>query len=383
MCARRRSRCPTCPARRRPSRRHRRRRAAAAQTAAAAGGGVGGGGGGSKPERRGASGLAFDASNPPAADLVGFMPLRGEYDTEWEDEYEKYIADVEFLPTDTPDERAHKLQVLAAYNRILDERQRRRDFVQAHEVIERAARHHSMDRRLSREERQFRVASRPYAQHTSVDEHEGLMKATLKEAALRKRAEHLVACASAGIKSINEANTLWRQALAEDEHLGGNKPSGPSSRSSLGGQGAGGGGHGGGGGGGGLIGELDAIGALVPAALPPPPPPGSKPQKKLSDIRAHRPSTPPPPPPPPPPEVWRHGWHRRRAGQPAAARARQARRLPRALAASAAPLAAQASMRCCPPSRCRRRRSSRRTRRGRASRSASRPLSTWPASASS
>ena len=376
---RRRSCCPTCPACRRPSRRHRRRWAAAPRLAAA-GGGVGGGGGGSKPERRGASGLAFDASNLPAADLVGFMPLRGEYDTEWEDEYEKYIADVEFLPTDTPDERAHKLQVLAAYNRILDERQRRRDFVQAHEVIERAARHHSMDRRLSREERQFRVASRPYAQHTSVDEHEGLMKATLKEAALRKRAEHLVACASAGIKSINEANTLWRQALAEDEHLGGNKPSGPSSRSSLGGQGAGGGGHGGA-----AAAEVSSA-SWTPSArcaggAPPPPPPGSAAEEAVRYPRAPASITPPPPPPPPPPEVWRHGWHRR--GPAGRRRARQARRLPRALAASAAPLAAQASMRCCPPSRCRRRRSSRRTRRGRASRSASRPLSTWPASASS
>ena len=35
-----------------------------------------------KAERRGASGLVLDGTSVPACDLVGYMPLRGEYDTE-------------------------------------------------------------------------------------------------------------------------------------------------------------------------------------------------------------------------------------------------------------------------------------------------------------
>ena len=44
-----------------------------------------------------------------------------------------------------------------------------------------------MDRRLTREERAFRTAMRPYAPHTTPDSHEDLIKSALKETALRRR----------------------------------------------------------------------------------------------------------------------------------------------------------------------------------------------------
>jgi transcriptional adapter 2-alpha len=106
-----------------------------------------------KQERRGASGLLLDSSGCAPADLVGYMPLRGEYDTEYEHEAELQICEIEVTGAETADEREAKLVLLRAYNKTLDERQRRRDFVQRHEIIERAARHHALDRRLSREER--------------------------------------------------------------------------------------------------------------------------------------------------------------------------------------------------------------------------------------
>ena len=41
-----------------------------------------------KKETRGASGLIIEGNETPAADLVGYMPLRGEFDTEWENDAE-------------------------------------------------------------------------------------------------------------------------------------------------------------------------------------------------------------------------------------------------------------------------------------------------------
>ena len=199
--------------------------ASGATSGATSGGGVvvGGGGGGGrpkdkpKPERRGASGLIIDGSAPPAADLVGFMPLRGEYDTEWQNEAELRIAEIEFLATDSSEEHESKMRMLREYNRALDERQRRRDFVQAHDLIERAARQHAIDRRITHEERSFRTAMRPYAPYVSTDEHETLIADLLREATLRKRIEHLLECAAAGVVSSAEADSRWRRRLA-DEH---------------------------------------------------------------------------------------------------------------------------------------------------------------------
>lgn len=37
-------------------------------------------------ERRGASGMVMQAGQIEAADMVGYMPLRAEYDSEWENE---------------------------------------------------------------------------------------------------------------------------------------------------------------------------------------------------------------------------------------------------------------------------------------------------------
>jgi transcriptional adapter 2-alpha len=123
-------------------------------------------------QKRGASGQVLADGQVATADLVGYMPLRGEYDTEWENDAELAICEIEISGAETADELQEKLTQLHAYNKQLDERQRRRDFVQKHDLQERMARHHAMDRRLSREERQFRTAMRPYAQRTSVEDHE-------------------------------------------------------------------------------------------------------------------------------------------------------------------------------------------------------------------
>ena len=186
-------------------------------------------------EKRGASGMVLDSSRCCAADLVGYMPLRGEYDTEWENEAELQIAEIEMNPADPSEEYDRNLQLLLTYCTQLDERQRRRDFVQKFDIIERAARHHGLDRRLTREERSFRTAMRPYAQHMSVDDHEALVKSSLRETTLRRRVAHFRACEAAGIRDLHEANALWRQILAEEESATAVKPGGTSSRSGGGG----------------------------------------------------------------------------------------------------------------------------------------------------
>jgi len=65
---------------------------------------------------------------------------------------------------------------------------------------------------------------------TTPDSHEALIKSALRETTRRRRAQHLRACVQAGIKSLPEADALFRQTQLEEES-GHGKPSGPSSRS--------------------------------------------------------------------------------------------------------------------------------------------------------
>jgi hypothetical protein len=66
----------------------------------------------------------------PGSDLPGFIPLREDFDVEYENDAELMLADMEFLPhEDHPSERELKLQVVHIYNSKLRERNMRKRFV--------------------------------------------------------------------------------------------------------------------------------------------------------------------------------------------------------------------------------------------------------------
>ena len=87
--------------------------------------------------------------------------------------------------------------------------------MQRHDLIERAARQHTLDRKRTTEERTFRAAMRPYAPHTSPEEHEDLVTDLLREAMLRKRAEHLLACKAAEL-SAAQSKLVWERRIFEE-----------------------------------------------------------------------------------------------------------------------------------------------------------------------
>lgn len=60
------------------------------------------------------------------AEVTGFSWKRQEFDHDWDNEAEAPVAELEFTEADTEASRALKLQVVRAYNRRLDERERRR-----------------------------------------------------------------------------------------------------------------------------------------------------------------------------------------------------------------------------------------------------------------
>ena len=61
--------------------------------------------------------------------VSGYMPLRGDFDVEHDNDAELILADMEFSPEDHESERELKLKIIEIYNSKLDERERRKKFV--------------------------------------------------------------------------------------------------------------------------------------------------------------------------------------------------------------------------------------------------------------
>lgn len=65
----------------------------------------------------------------PGAEIAGFMPLRGDFDIEFNNDAEDLLVDMEFNKDDTAAEVEMKLQVIGIYNTKLAERNERKKFV--------------------------------------------------------------------------------------------------------------------------------------------------------------------------------------------------------------------------------------------------------------
>ena len=62
-------------------------------------------------------------------DIIGFMPLRKEFDYEYDNDAEQLLAEMEFTEEDSENDRKIKFSVLEIYNRKLKEREKRKEFV--------------------------------------------------------------------------------------------------------------------------------------------------------------------------------------------------------------------------------------------------------------
>ena len=64
----------------------------------------------------------------PGGDLPGYLPLREDFDVEFDNDAENILADLEFADDDHPSEKELKIQIVQIYNKKLDERNLRKRF---------------------------------------------------------------------------------------------------------------------------------------------------------------------------------------------------------------------------------------------------------------
>ncbi|KAK6932847.1 SANT/Myb domain [Dillenia turbinata] len=152
---------------------------------------------------------------PSLVELSGYNPKRQEFDTEYDNEAEQTLADMEFKDTDTEEERELKRRVLRIYSKRLDERKRRKDF-----ILERNLLYPSeFEKGLSPEERELCRRYDRFMRFQSKEDHEELLRTVIQEYRIKKRLGDLGEAQAAGCTTRSQATRyleLKRKKEAEE-----------------------------------------------------------------------------------------------------------------------------------------------------------------------
>lgn len=112
--------------------------------------------------------------------LVGYMPKWKDFETEYDEDAETRVCEMEFSEDDPEDEVKLKLQVLEHYNAWLDERNRRKKFVIEWNLLD-LKKIQKNEWKLSKEERDIVNSMKIFAWFQSKEEHDKLVNRLLKE----------------------------------------------------------------------------------------------------------------------------------------------------------------------------------------------------------
>lgn len=151
-------------------------------------------------------------------ELAGYMPLRGDFDVEYDNDAEVILSDMEFAEDDSPTERALKLKVIEIYNSKLDERARRKQFVIEHGLLD-YKKHLQVERRRPKEEREIIAQMRPFARFHTRQEHEELIQGLITAMRLQKQIVLLQEYRRNGIKTLAEAELYEQEKKKRETEL--------------------------------------------------------------------------------------------------------------------------------------------------------------------
>lgn len=98
-----------------------------------------------------------------------------DFDTEWENDCELTLADMEFKEEDTKWERDLKLKVIEIYNSKLDGRQERKDFILQRGLLERK------EKKRNKDEREQYNNMRVFARFHTKEEHEAYVQGLISQ----------------------------------------------------------------------------------------------------------------------------------------------------------------------------------------------------------
>lgn len=154
-------------------------------------------------------------SAPVNSDLAGYMPMRGEFEAEYDNTAEFIIKDLSFDDDDTSEEREAKLKLLEIYNWKLDRRAERRKF-----VLERGLhdlkKQQALERKRTKEEREMYNKMRKFLQLMSNEDFEQFIKNLVIEKQLKERIQLLQKHRRLGIRTLTEGEAYEKEKRRRD-----------------------------------------------------------------------------------------------------------------------------------------------------------------------
>lgn len=160
---------------------------------------------------------AEDIKKLPGAEMAGYMPRRGDFDLEWENDADTLLEDMEFSPNDSAEDRAIKIRVIEIYNSKLDEREKRKQFLIDHDLLDYRKKQRE-DRKLPADERDLVNRMRLFARFHSAEEHQKLIDDLLKAKRLRKEIARLQMYQRMGFTSLLDVERFELDRNRRESH---------------------------------------------------------------------------------------------------------------------------------------------------------------------
>mmetsp|Transcript_2273 Transcript_2273/g.2550 ORF Transcript_2273/g.2550 Transcript_2273/m.2550 type:complete len:464 (+) Transcript_2273:35-1426(+) len=155
------------------------------------------------------------ASVPVVPELSGWMPLRHEFEYEWDNEAEKTVKDIEFGPDDTEESEALKLKLLEIYNWRLEIRAKHREFVLKHKLHDTKKRQ-ADERKRTKSEKEMYGKVRKYVQVMDMSSLDKLYEGLVNENMLREKILKYQKYRSKGMRSVAEGEMMDTSSRSSD-----------------------------------------------------------------------------------------------------------------------------------------------------------------------
>ncbi|XP_073313030.1 transcriptional adapter ADA2b-like isoform X2 [Primulina huaijiensis] len=140
-------------------------------------------------------------------ELFGYNSKREDFEIEYDNDAETILADMEFKDSDTDTEHFLKRQMLHAYNRRLDERKQRKDFVLDRNLLI----SYPSEKDLTLDERELSGQLKVFTRFHSKEKHDELLRSVIEERRILKRIEDLQEARAAGCVTSSEAERYIEQ----------------------------------------------------------------------------------------------------------------------------------------------------------------------------
>lgn len=147
-------------------------------------------------------------SHPHLHEISGFMPARGEFDAEFENEAETHVKELTFDENETKEERDIKLALLEIYNSILERRGQRKKFTFDRKLTNFKTMA-SLDKKLDKPTKDLITKYRVFAKMMRKEDWDELMGDLMKESSIRQRISQLQEMRRNGVTTREQEAVYW------------------------------------------------------------------------------------------------------------------------------------------------------------------------------